>query len=710
MPQIPQYESNSTFPVTGRPRAPMTNPVNEAITRAGSVAENIGAKFAEQDMDLKRMAALSNTLTQERQHILDSKLALQKDPNYLQNPEQAASDWAASMRQYQQQQLEGIKDPWLKAKAQQHFAIDSLDHIYSVREAAQKRAANIAGTSIINDAGKERAMADQEPDPGLSSKAIGRAQALYSTAAKQGFITPVAAEKYSRQSEQEWAYNKIARTAQSNPEMAAQMMDDDTVGKYLKPGDRTRIGKYIDSHGETLSNRQEKEADKRTLTVSVNHLVTKHQLNSLDGDFKAAYDETQDPEAAAEMGLDTEKKREDAGKAIMGRHANLEKLDKDAGDKTDKKFHNDFLDGKISPDKIAGYKDKTGRRPSDKEITWALDFGTKTDRAKDHTDPAAYADIREKILSGEISKDSEIPREGNGVSIAARKDLVKIQEAMSDPGRSPWLKTAIRNYDKVHENDFKHMRDEKDRIKATAGRDAFITSLSDGSVEGPDLLDKANKIMLQGVKAKPKEPGSEDMELPGEAKQTGKAQASGKLPQPGDTSKFIGFKKGTLHPVYLAPDGHKFVDTTRDLPLVATHTGTGEPLYQLPDGRLVTVNQDRAPKKETEADEPVDYDMDGYRAKYGEPDQSKGQHLTDEFKLPNHMTFSNESKYSKPGQEGGTWEKRGEKPDEEWHFHPSGFNLTQHSAEDLSDYFQKKEKKGTFLHLPDGKILEGEND
>ena len=41
-----------------------------------------------------------------------------------------------------------------------------------------------------------------------------------------------------------------------------------------------------------------------------------------------------------------------------------------------------------------------------------------------------------------------------------------------------------------------------------------------------------------------------------------------------------------------------------------------------------------------------DYVYDGYVEKYGVPDQSKGQHLTDEFKLPNHITFSKGSKNS----------------------------------------------------------------
>lgn len=41
-----------------------------------------------------------------------------------------------------------------------------------------------------------------------------------------------------------------------------------------------------------------------------------------------------------------------------------------------------------------------------------------------------------------------------------------------------------------------------------------------------------------------------------------------------------------------------------------------------------------------------DYDLRGYWKKYGtlNPIASNG-HLTDEFKLPNHRTFSNESRY-----------------------------------------------------------------
>jgi hypothetical protein len=99
-----------------------------------------------------------------------------------------------------------------------------------------------------------------------------------------------------------------------------------------------------------------------------------------------------------------------------------------------------------------------------------------------------------------------------------------------------------------------------------------------------------------------------------------------------------------------------------------------------------------------------DYNLAAYIAKYGVPDQSKGQHLTDEFKLPNHMTFSDQSVYSNPNVQGGKWEQGGA---DTWAFTPSSFNMAQHSPAELSDYFKTREKQGTFLNLPDGKMIEG---
>lgn len=99
-----------------------------------------------------------------------------------------------------------------------------------------------------------------------------------------------------------------------------------------------------------------------------------------------------------------------------------------------------------------------------------------------------------------------------------------------------------------------------------------------------------------------------------------------------------------------------------------------------------------------------DYDYSGYVAKYGVPDQSKGQHLTDEFKLPEHITFSTGSVYSQPDIQGGQWQSGGT---DRWQFTPSEQNLRNTPAGALGDYFRNYENKNTFVKLPDGTYVEG---
>jgi hypothetical protein len=52
-----------------------------------------------------------------------------------------------------------------------------------------------------------------------------------------------------------------------------------------------------------------------------------------------------------------------------------------------------------------------------------------------------------------------------------------------------------------------------------------------------------------------------------------------------------------------------------------------------------------------------DYDYRGFFQKFGPVDVKKGQHFTDEFKLPNHETFSKESRFAtgKAAEHAGTW-------------------------------------------------------
>jgi len=70
-------------------------------------------------------------------------------------------------------------------------------------------------------------------------------------------------------------------------------------------------------------------------------------------------------------------------------------------------------------------------------------------------------------------------------------------------------------------------------------------------------------------------------------------------------------------------------------------------------------------------------------------------HMTDQFKKPNHPTFSKDSQYNgKDGNIGGTWAKdnRGR-----WTFTTSETNLRHYSSEDLQRYFKEREPESTLV-------------
>ena len=64
-----------------------------------------------------------------------------------------------------------------------------------------------------------------------------------------------------------------------------------------------------------------------------------------------------------------------------------------------------------------------------------------------------------------------------------------------------------------------------------------------------------------------------------------------------------------------------------------------------------------------------------------------GAHYPDKYKLPNHITFSDESIYSNELQQGGKWRIE----NEIWHFKPSDFNLTVYTIDELINYFKEFE-------------------
>ena len=110
-----------------------------------------------------------------------------------------------------------------------------------------------------------------------------------------------------------------------------------------------------------------------------------------------------------------------------------------------------------------------------------------------------------------------------------------------------------------------------------------------------------------------------------------------------------------------------------------------------------TKNQSEATGRDVSKDL-YDYDMRGWFAANNGA-SLKGGHLTDQFKKPNHPTFSTGSKYNGiDGNEGGEW---GKQSDGSWTFTPGTTNLQNFSPVEMKNYFSQVEP-GNQLILQSG--------
>lgn len=89
-----------------------------------------------------------------------------------------------------------------------------------------------------------------------------------------------------------------------------------------------------------------------------------------------------------------------------------------------------------------------------------------------------------------------------------------------------------------------------------------------------------------------------------------------------------------------------------------------------------------------------DYDMRGWWK--NDKTQAANGHFSDEYKKPNHPTFSDESKYNGvDGNSGGHWGGTDDAPS----FTPSKSNLKNLNADEMQDYFKRVEPTSE-LKLP----------
>jgi len=85
----------------------------------------------------------------------------------------------------------------------------------------------------------------------------------------------------------------------------------------------------------------------------------------------------------------------------------------------------------------------------------------------------------------------------------------------------------------------------------------------------------------------------------------------------------------------------------------------------------------------------MDYDLRGAYSSGAKP--TSREHFTDQYKKPNHITFSDQSMYSTPENMGGKWV---ETPGTDGGtFYATKANLIHHSPAELQQYFKTNEPK-----------------
>ena len=98
------------------------------------------------------------------------------------------------------------------------------------------------------------------------------------------------------------------------------------------------------------------------------------------------------------------------------------------------------------------------------------------------------------------------------------------------------------------------------------------------------------------------------------------------------------------------------------------------------------------------ANDTYDYDMRGFWKSQGQLDP-RG-HAGDQFKKPNHPTFSDQSQYSNFAVPGGHWSEP--RIPEKVHFTPSHVNIENMGEQGLQAYFEEVEPENILDKPPKG--------
>lgn len=623
-PVIPSYESKELphgnveagkIPLSYAKLAP-----SAALEHAGEEVSNIATQWGKKLEEAQQAHQVSTGMANFQTQADALYHQITSSPDFKQNPDSGNELWKQKVGELHKSILDQTKDPLAKQHLDNQMTLHSVSYTNDVNHAVrttqvdQLRAGGFENLSKFGNAAISAPSA-QSFHNSLKG-GLATLDGLYHSDA-------IDAEKYVEQRSkfiENTLHQRAQREAWENPQALIAKLNDpkseyaqiknkdgDVVYQGLSEKTKDLVIRQAEKRSTALlhearaQDRYEKEQQApKDYEAASKNIFSTYNLTSANGDFDKAWDDVHNPANWATWGL-TEKTSRSLCTDIRAQQQHVNNMETQKADEVSGRFRDSVIKGETNASNLADYADsKTKQKISNpKDIEWAQKHIAADDKAKNRTDPAVYADARQRILDPDREdhitgrKDIDDLRL-HGLSNASADKLDKLRQTAQDPAKAPEFKTALKMYNKVHKDDWADADDIDDVKAVSEKRDAFMHSLNDAitkdKLSGPAILDKAGEL-IKGEAYKASPAGKVETAAKQAEKLTkGKGKPAAQ-PDQKDKPKFIGIDKKSGAPAFELPDGSKIVDTTQKPQLVGHDKTTGEPIYQSPDGKMYSVGK-----------------------------------------------------------------------------------------------------------------------
>jgi hypothetical protein len=426
---------------------PMENRALEAVGKAGSVAESIGAKFAEEDMKSRREAEFTKGSTEAAWELFNKKMELLSKPEFFTDPVSTVNAFGPYSQEIQKKHLSGIKDQHVQDAFKRQFGQEALRSMEHLATEAHKQSQHVDRGALLQAVNRYETMAGMDPNMHDAMDSLDKASGIYNRMSASGLMEPEKSGEAVKKMYSTWTHARIQGIALDHPDQAKGILEDTRgISQYLNDEQRTKLAAYVESrqdhiktHSETEQKRAEEaqmkaENDKAFLDIS-------HQLAGKDPDDPAWEDvRNHIQENSAGFGLTVH--AQDQAMKLSGDVETMQKQRRDSKDRehkrADDKLMGEVLTKDIPIDQINAYPGASAKG-REAAVRWINSDEAKRNR----TDQTLYGKLVSDIDAHKITDPDDL----NGYLAAGlgKSDYHQLRnmiETQRDPDKAPDLKYA----------------------------------------------------------------------------------------------------------------------------------------------------------------------------------------------------------------------------------------------------------------------------